>query len=70
MRGEKTAGMNDVKPKPGPCSYIAVVRLLIEAVVDLLLLPFRFAGFLVMRRSIGSRIRKMITDGAVSSGKE
>ncbi len=65
-----TASMNDKGTKPGIGSYGAVFLLLVEAVLDLLLLPFRFARFLVNRKSICLRIRNMITDRTAVPGKE
>ncbi len=51
------------KPKPNLESYLVVVGLLIHAVVDLTLLPFRLAVFLVRQKRTKAEISRLIEPG-------
>lgn len=52
------------KIRPGWGSYGAVMRLLGEALFDLVALPFRLLFFLMRRKKIAREIHRMLDDGS------
>lgn len=53
---------NEKKIEPSTSSVFMVVRLLCEALIDLVLLPFRLAGFMFTRKKTVSHIEKLLQD--------
>jgi hypothetical protein len=46
--------------RPGATSYLAVLRLLVAAVIDIVILPFRLAVFLFRGKKVKSEIAALV----------
>lgn len=52
------------QPSPGAKAYLLVFRLLAEAILDLLLLPFRLIAFLLVRKRVTRDIDALLKDNS------
>jgi predicted PurR-regulated permease PerM len=62
--------VNDKRIKPGVASYFKVVILLVEAIIDLIALPFRLVFFMVGRKKVVREIHGMLKEGSRHQGPQ
>ena len=54
--------MTKERIKPGARSYLTVLGLLFEAILELLFLPFRLGVFLLRRKKVSNEISRLLSD--------
>lgn len=54
--------MTKERIKPGAGSYLTVIGLLFEAMLELLVLPFRLGVFLLRKKKVSNEISRLLRD--------